>query len=83
MPGDPCSCRGGCVSASAANEIDDNDEEDTVVGEERHNERTGTRYTSPVLYPAIFTGNPAVLIVPQHLLRDTHIRHHTTILHVD
>jgi len=44
----------GAIPASALNEMDDDDEEDAVLGEERDDERTGTRYNvrlaSPV-YP--------------------------------
>ena len=34
----------GAIPASALNEMDDDDEDDHIVGEERDDERTGTRY---------------------------------------
>ena len=34
----------GAIPASALNEMDDDEEEDAIVGEERDDERTGTRY---------------------------------------
>ena len=42
----------GAIPTSALNEMDEDDEEDTAIGEEQDDERTGTRYnvrrSSPV-----------------------------------
>ena len=70
----------GAIPASALYEMDDSDEEDAMMGEERGDERTGTRYNVRLVPSAISLlqslTSAAVLVVPHHLRDGIDVRRH-------